>query len=110
MAAELGMSGDGTDEEVVKLSIEGKVEARSPDPISVPTPSSILLLLLLLFSLLALMLMLLLLLPLFLLLILLLLFMHLNFIFLNQVTETPEGKDGNQLEFGINRREKSAVE
>jgi len=50
VAAELGMSGDGTDEEVVKLSIEGKV------------------------------------------------------------TETPEGKDGNQLEFGINRREKSAVE
>ena len=25
MAAELGMSGDGNDEEIVKLSIEGKV-------------------------------------------------------------------------------------
>ena len=40
VAAELGMSGEGNDEEIVKLSIEGKVRISSRKHLHVKFPTS----------------------------------------------------------------------
>ena len=40
VAAELGMSGEGNDEEIVKLSIEGKVRVRFRKDLHVNFPTS----------------------------------------------------------------------
>ena len=40
VAAELGMSGEGNDEEIVKLSIEGKVRISSRKDLHVKFPTS----------------------------------------------------------------------